>query len=158
MNDTLMTEIDSRRQTRHLDALSITHRYVLASAAAALVPVPGIDVTVMAGIHIALIKALTEHYGESFSDHAARNIVMAIGVTLLPGTLGSIASQRYLKLLPFGLGSLTQSAASAAASYALGRVIMAHFETGGTLDSFDVKNLHKLMWWRHEEKLIVAGA
>jgi hypothetical protein len=37
------------------------------------------------------------------------------------------------------------SAFSAAASYALGRLVIRHFEAGGTLDSFDTKQLHAFL-------------
>ena len=137
---------------RHEGAMRIVRRYALMSAAAAgVVPLPGLDVTILAGIHIALIKAITEQYDAVFAEHAARNIVIALAASLVPGTLGSFAGRRLLRALPLitpGIGTLAMSASSAAVSYALGRVIMAHFETGGTLDDFDVKNLHKLMWWR----------
>lgn len=134
---------------RHDGALHIVNQYAVASAGAGLIPIPGVDVTVLAGIHLALIKKLCEHYGESFADHAARNIVIAVGVSLVPGTIGSAVSRPILGSLPRLLGPLVMSASSAAVSYALGRVIMAHFEGGGTLASFDVKDLHKLRWWHN---------
>jgi uncharacterized protein (DUF697 family) len=136
-------------EARHQSALRIVNQYVIASAGAGLIPVPGIDVTVLAGIHLALIKKLCEHYGESFSDHAARNIVIAVGVSLVPGTIGSVVSRPILNNLPRLLGPIVMSASSAGVSYALGRVIMAHFEDGGTLASLNVKDLHRLRWWRH---------
>lgn len=140
--------VDDQRRAHHAKALDITASYVLTSAGAGLIPLPGLDVTVLAGIHLSLIKALAEHYGHSFSEHGARNIMIAVAASLLPGTLGSLATKRVLMFLPLGLSSLTQSVASGAVSYALGRVIIAHFESGGDLDSFDVKDLHKLAWWR----------
>ena len=149
---TLTSESTSDPSDRHERAMRIVRRYALMSAAVAgAIPLPGLDVTILAGIHIALIKEITEEYGEVFAEHAARNIVIALAASLVPGTIGSFASRRLLRALPLitpGLGVLAISASSAAVSYALGRVIMAHFETGGTLDSFDVKSLHKLMWWR----------
>ena len=156
MGDTPLTEpleSTSHASERHEGAMRIVRRYVLMSAAAGgLIPVPGLDVTVLAGIHIALIKEISGHYGVAFAEHAARNIVVAIGASVVPGTIGSFAGRRLLRALHFipGLGAVTLSASSAAVSYALGRVFMAHFETGGTLDSFDVENLHKLMWWKTE--------
>jgi uncharacterized protein (DUF697 family) len=144
---------------RHESAMRIVRRYVLMSAAAGVIPLPGLDVTVLAGIHIALIKELTEHYGAVFSEYAARNIVIAVATSVVPGAIGSFAGRRLLRVLPFitpGLAVLTWSASSAAVSYALGRVIMAHFETGGTLDSFDTKNLHRLVWWRTPQPALAA--
>lgn len=153
----LMNELEAAHPDKNSGALHIVRRYAAVSAGIGLIPIPGVDVTAVAGVHIALIKALTEHYGESFSDHAARNIVIAIGVSLVPATLGSVATRRILGAVPFGIGSLTGSITSAAASYALGRVIMAHFENGGTLDSFDVKDLNKLMWWRDQPAAAVPA-
>lgn len=141
--------------------MRIIRRYVLMSAGAGVIPLPGLDVTVLAGIHIALIKEISEQYGAAFSEHAARNVVMAVAASLVPGTIGSVAGRRLLHALPFitpGLGVLALSASSAAVSYALGRVIMAHFETGGTLDSFDVENLRKLMWWKTASEFPAASA
>jgi uncharacterized protein (DUF697 family) len=148
MPDTVSTEIVAPR-THHDAAIHIVRKYVVASAAIGMIPIPGLDVTLLAGVHIALVKTLTEHYGETFSDHAARNVVLAVGASLLPATVGSVATRRALKLLPPGVGTIAGLASSGIASYALGRVIMAHFENGGTLDSFDPKDLGKLMWWRH---------
>ena len=149
---TLTSESTSEGSDRHELAMRIVRRYALMSAAVAgVIPLPGLDVTILAGIHIALIKEITEEYGAVFAEHAARNIVIALAASLVPGTIGSFAGRRLLRALPLitpGLGVVAMSASSAAVSYALGRVIMAHFETGGTLDNFDVKNLHKLMWWR----------
>ena len=153
MVDTPLTEPGSTGDAseRHERALRIVGRYVLMSSAAGLIPLPGLDVTVLAGIHIALIKEISEHYGVAFSEHTARNIIVAVATSIVPGSIASFAGRRLLRALRFvtpSLGLLTMSASSAAVSYALGRVFMAHFETGGTLDSFDVENLHKLMWWK----------
>src|SRR5690348_10896753 len=110
MSGTSPDTADAARRTRHSQALDIIHGYVVASAGAGLIPLPVLDTTVLAGIHIALIKALTAHYGEKFSDHAARNITVAIGVSLVPATLGSLATRRLLRFLPYVLGPITQSA------------------------------------------------
>lgn len=127
--------------------MSIVHRYVATSAVAGLITVPGIDVAALGGVHIALIKRLTEYYGAEFSEHTARNIVIAIAASLVPGTIGSILGSRALRMLPYvshAAGLLTMSAFSAAASYGLGLIFVRHFEAGGTLDSFNIENLHDI--------------
>jgi uncharacterized protein (DUF697 family) len=132
-------------------AMQIVHRYVLISAAAGAVSVPLLDVAALGAVHVALIKALTEHYGASFSEHAARNILIAIGVSLIPGSFGSVVASRVLRALPLvthGIGLAAMSAASAAVSFSLGVVFVRHFELGGTLDTFDVANLHRVLAWR----------
>ena len=155
---TTSDEIGANRHERHDTALHIVRRYVVASAAVGIIPIPGVDVAILAGVHIKLIKALTEHYGLTFTDHAAHAIMLAIGASLLPASIGSAATRRFVKLLPPGVGALAGVASSGVASYALGRVMMAHFESGGTLDSFETKNLGKLMWWRHAPEQKIAPA
>ena len=71
------------------DAMKIVYKYMAVSAGAALVPFAGADVAVLAGIHVALIKRLCEHYKVDFSEHTARNILIAVLGSVVPGTLGS---------------------------------------------------------------------
>lgn len=126
-------------------AMKIVHRYVATSAVAGLITLPVIDVAALGGVHIALIKELTGYYGAEFSEHTARNIVIAITASLVPGAIGSVLGRKALRMLPFishGAGLLTMSAFSAAVSYGLGMVFIRHFEGGGTLDSFNVDHLH----------------
>ncbi len=128
-------------------AMKIVHRYVATSAVAGLITLPVIDVAALGGVHIALIKELTGYYGAEFSEHTARNIVIAITASLVPGAIGSVLGRKALRMLPFishGAGLLTMSAFSAAVSYGLGMVFIRHFEGGGTLDSFNVENLHRI--------------
>lgn len=134
--------------------MSIVHRYVAASAIAGLNPVPLLDVAVLGGVHISLIKDLTVYYGAEFSDHAARNILIAVAASLVPGAVGTVIGRKALRAMPFlvpGAGMLTMSAFSAAVSYGLGRVFVNHFETGGTLDSFNLENLHRAFNWKTHE-------
>ncbi len=128
-------------------AMRIVHRYVAASAVAGLNPIRVLDVTVLGGVHVGLIKDITEYYGAEFSEHAARNILIAIAASIVPGAIGSVLGRRALGAVPFvthGAGLLTMAAFSAAASYGLGLIFIRHFEAGGTLDSFDLKNLHRV--------------
>jgi uncharacterized protein (DUF697 family) len=128
--------------------MKIVRRYVLISAGAGLITLPIIDVSALAAVHVALIKELTEHYSHEFSEHVARNILIAIGASLLPGSIGSILGRKLLRALPF-IDPVTALAAmsgfSACVSYSLGRIFIEHFEKGGTLENFDVEHLHAVL-------------
>jgi uncharacterized protein (DUF697 family) len=129
-------------------ARRIVHRYVGVSAVAGLITVPALDVVALGGVHVALIKELTDYYGAEFSEHTARNILIAITAGLVPGAIGSSVGRKALSVLPFvthGAGLLVMSAFSAGVSYALGNVFIRHFEAGGTLDSFNPQNLHRIL-------------
>ena len=126
--------------------MHIVHRYMALSAGAALIPVGGTDVLVLAGVHVALIKRLCEHYDVAFSEHGARNVLIAVAGSIVPGTIGSILGRKVLGILPWTgavFGWALMSAGSAAFSYAIGRLFIEHFEKGGTLLSFDTSRLHR---------------
>lgn len=125
--------------------MQIVYRYMTMSAGAALIPVAGVDVAALAGIHIALIKELCEHYDVDFTEHTARNVLIGVAGSIVPGTVGSILGRKILGALPITgalFGWALMSAGSAAFSYGIGRLFIEHFEGGGTLLSFDHHRLH----------------
>jgi uncharacterized protein (DUF697 family) len=144
MIDTLASSSHAA-QARRSGAMSIVHRYTMISAAAGVLTVPVLDVAALGVVHIALIKNITEYYGAEFSEHTARNILIGVGVSLVPGTIGSVLSRKALQILPFvtpGLGLAAMSACSAGVSYSLGAAFVRHYESGGTLDGFNLDRLH----------------
>ena len=125
--------------------MRIVYRYMSYSAGAALIPFAGVDVAALAGIHIALIKELCEHYDIDFTEHTARNVLIGVAASVVPGTVGSILGRKFLSMLPVAnamFGWALMSAGSAAFSYAIGRLFIEHFEGGGTLLSLDHRRLH----------------
>jgi uncharacterized protein (DUF697 family) len=128
--------MDSRR----IEAMRIVYRYMGISAGAALIPFAGVDVAALAGIHIALIKELCEHYDIDFTEHTARNVLIGVAASIVPGTVGSILGRKILGIFGWTL----MSAGSAAFSYGIGRLFIEHFEGGGTLLSLDHRRLHKV--------------
>ena len=128
--------------------MRIVYRFMAVSAGAALVPAPGLDTVILAGVHVALIKKLCEHYGVGFTEHTARNLLIAIVGSLIPGVAGSIVGRKVLGVLPGAVrvfGWAFFSVSSAAFSYGLGRLFIAHFESGGTLLSFDASKVHHVL-------------
>src|SRR5678815_5752425 len=107
--------------------MQIVYRHMAISAGAALILLAGAYVLVLAGIHVALIKALCEEYEVDFSEHTARNVLIAVTVSVVPGTVGSIIGRRILRMLPWSgafVGWTLMSAGSAAFSYGIGRLFI----------------------------------
>jgi uncharacterized protein (DUF697 family) len=132
---------------REAGAMKIVRKYMAISAGAALIPVPPIDAVVLAGVHVSLIRRICAYYNVDFSEHAARNIVIAILGSLIPGSIGSAISKKVLGVLPLALhvfGGAAMSAFSAAVSYGIGKLFIRHFESGGTLHDFNVDRLHRV--------------
>jgi len=138
---------DTPKRGLEASAMKIVYRYMAVSAGAALIPVPGVDTAILAGVHVALIKQLCDHYSVDFSEHTARNVLIAVAGSIVPGTIGSVVSRKFLRVLPSAarvFGWALMSASSAAFSYGIGRLFIHHFESGGTLPSFDTRGLHKV--------------
>ena len=112
------------------------------SVGAALIPVPNIDVLVIAGIQANLVNDIAKVYGSAFSKEKLRSLITVLTGTLAPAIGASVVVGSTAKLFP-GYGSLfgfvSMSAFSVAATYAIGKVMVKHFEGGGTADNFDAE-------------------
>ena len=105
------------------------------SVAAAIIPIPTVDMVALGAVQVNLVSDLAHLYGTSLKNESVRAIVSALLGTLLPAGATSTA----MKLIPgFGMiaGALSFAGFGAAATYAVGKVFAAHFENGGTLDNF----------------------
>lgn len=107
------------------------------SAATAFIPLPYFDLAALAAVQGNMANDLAKLYGHSFTDEAVKATVSILLGTLVPGVMTSS-----LKLAP-GIGTLVGAAAhaafSGAATYAIGKVLVRHFEAGGSPMSFDAK-------------------
>ncbi len=131
--------------SRATDAKSILKRYALASGGAGLITAPFLGMAALTGLHFALIKELSALYGVEFSKESSRGILLALGAAFLPGWMGYGLQRTILQRLPAMtslVGWVAMAGFSAAVTYGLGKTLIEHFESGGTLADFDVKRLH----------------
>ena len=119
---------------------TIIKHNLLWSMGAGLIPVPIVDVAAVAAVQLKMLKELAAHYEVPFSEHRGKSIISALvgGVaacTLAFGTAGSI-----LKVIPV-VGTAAGMAAmpifAGATTYAVGKVFVQHFASGGTFLDFD---------------------
>ena len=124
--------------------IDIIRRYVMWSMAAGAVPVPIVDVAAVTGVQLKMISALADHYKSPFDSDRGKSLIGALfgtlgGMGIARGVLGSA-----IKSIPFvGTigGFVLVPAMSGAVTYGLGKVFSAHFETGGTLLTFDAATM-----------------
>lgn len=131
-------------------ASSILKRYALASGGAGLITAPFLGMAASTALHLALIRDLSLLYNVEFSKDSAKGILLALGAAFVPGWLGGAVERAFLKRLP-GItgvfGWVVMAGLSSAVTYGLGKVMIEHFESGGTLMDVDVDKLHRA--WRH---------
>jgi uncharacterized protein (DUF697 family) len=122
-------------------AMSLVNRHAAMAAGAGLIPVVAVDVVALTGIELNLIKRLCDLYGVKFTRQLGLNIVASLLAGTVPVALLTMTAS-FVKLIP-GLGQLAGSAAMAvnggAIIYAIGCVMVRHFESGGDLLNFDAK-------------------
>lgn len=124
---------------RSEQALALVRSYLPWSAGAGVIPLPGIDLTALLAVQLRMLAKLAELYEIPFRKEAAKSVAGSLLGTALPGSVaGGIASS--LKAIPV-LGTLIGiailPALGAAATYAVGKVFITHFESGGTFLDLD---------------------
>ncbi len=125
--------------TRKQVAESLVRRRAALAAGVGLIPVLGLDVAALVGVQLDLINKLCDLYRVPFSRQAGLNIIFTLMAGVLPVALLTVSAS-LLKSIPV-IGSIAGSAAmainSGAVVYALGMVMVRHFESGGTLLDID---------------------
>lgn len=135
---TASSEPNASRRAR---AEQIVHDHELLAVGAGMIPVPGIDLAAIGGLQLKVLAALAEHYGVPFTRGQAQLIVTSllgsIGTTVLAGAaLVSVA-----KVVPFFgtlVGAASMPVAGGVVTRAFGHLAVDHFESGGTLATFDL--------------------
>lgn len=129
--------------SRSLSAESMVKTYVIAAVGAGIVPLPLLDVAAVAGIQLRMIQKLSEHYGKPFSAELGKSVITSLTGTLL-GFGGGMVVASMLKFVPavgWALGAAAVPVSAGAATYAIGKVFMKHYEDGGSLFDLDPKKL-----------------
>jgi uncharacterized protein (DUF697 family) len=132
-----VTEVPATPEGRAVTANAIIKHYAYWSVGAGLVPIPIIDLIGVGGVQLKMISKLSELYGVPFSEHAATNIIGALVGTAGGSFVARSVMASIVKTVP-GAGALVGAiiagpAVAGAATYAVGKVFLHHFETGGTL-------------------------
>jgi uncharacterized protein (DUF697 family) len=133
---------------------------VLWSAGAGVIPVPLLDAAATAAVQIRMLKQLADLYEVPFREDRIKNVCSGLVAGLGAPVLGSAIGLSALKFVPV-LGPLVallaMPASSAAFTYAVGKVFVQHFASGGTFLDFDPDTVREYFNKQFEEgKLAVS--
>lgn len=126
----------------HAEAARIISSAVRWSAAAAIVPLPYIDLVALGAVQVKMVRDLARAYGVDVEAETLQGIISALLGTLAPAAISGSLLGSALKVVPVGgaiLGSVGLAAFGSAATYAIGKIFVAHFEKGGTVSSFSAE-------------------
>jgi len=125
---------------KDLRAEEVIKRYAAYSAGAGLIPVPMLDMAAIGAVQLKMLKDLSAVYEVPFENDRVRPIVAAVIGGYASSKLGTGIGGSMLKSVPlFGqvLGVLAVPAFGAGLTWAVGRIFMQHFASGGTFLDFD---------------------
>ncbi len=121
-------------------AETITNKYVTWAMGAGLIPIPLVDLAAIVGVQVKMLSEISKVYGVEFSENRGKSIVASLVGGLGATTTAAGIAGSFAKLIP-GVGSLfgiaTLPVISSAITYAVGKVFVQHFESGGTFLTFD---------------------
>lgn len=137
--------IASLTLSRERQAEKIIRDYSFGSSLTGFIPVPFIDLLGLLSVQRVMLFKLSRLYGVPFKKN-----VVKIALTTLTGSVAATAASPVIssmfKIIP-GVGSVVGGASMAAlgsaSTYAIGKVFQQHFESGGTLDNFDLQKARK---------------
>jgi uncharacterized protein (DUF697 family) len=120
-------------------ASKLVDRFALWSGAAGLIPVPLIDVAAVGGVQVQMLRRLSQIYGVPFSDNRGKAVIASLAGSMIPATsgLGAASALKGVPVIGTTVGALMMPALSAGATYAIGKVFIQHFRSGGTLLDFN---------------------
>lgn len=126
----------------------IAKHHILSSMGVGLIPLPVVDLVALMGIQLNMVRKVASEYNVPFKQDIGKSIISSLLGGFLPVTLGcSLAS--IIKLIPLigqTTGAVTMPVVSGAATYAIYKVFVRHFESGGTfldLEPAKVKSYFK---------------
>ena len=135
--------VEMTDERRDEQASQLVDRYSLWSGAAGLIPIPIVDVAVVGGVQIQMLRKLSEIYGVPFSDNMGKSVLASLAGSLIPASTATTTAMglgSLMKGVPgvgTMVGALTMPAFSAGATYIIGKVFIQHFASGGTLLDFN---------------------
>lgn len=113
------------------------------SMAASFIPVPYVDLATLATLQTKLIVNLATLYDQKLSKQAVNGVITVLIGTLSPTGASQVTAGMFAKFVP-GIGTLIGAASLAvfsyAATHAVGKIFVRHFENGGTFANFVAKN------------------
>lgn len=128
---------------RHNEALHSIKNHAITAMGVGILPVPGLDLIALTGVQLSLLRKIGGLYGFALSDERGKKLLASVLGGYFPlviaGPVGSV-----LKFIPgvgVAAGVLAQSTLAGASTYAIGKLFLQHFESGGTVLDVNTKEM-----------------
>jgi uncharacterized protein (DUF697 family) len=131
---------ESQMPTQTQMANRTIRNYMIGSIAASLVPAPAFDVAAVTAVQLKMLHSIAGIYNVPFRQEMGKSIVWSlvssIGAnSIARGTFGTLV--KFIPVVGPLAGAVTLPVICGAATYAVGKIFIQHFEAGGTFLDFD---------------------
>ncbi len=134
----MSNELTTTSHAPQVDAVINDH--VALAMGAGLIPLPLVDLAAISAVHYKMLKEISAVYKVEFVENRVKSIVASLLTGVGATSVAAVGVRSLAKLAP-GLGSLfgivTLPVVAGAFTYAVGKVFVQHFESGGTFLNFD---------------------
>jgi uncharacterized protein (DUF697 family) len=128
-------------------ATKVVERFSFWSGVAGLLPIPFVDLAAVAAVQIQMLRLISGIYDVPFSENRGKALIAGLFGTVIPVSAG-VGMASVVKSIPVAgtaVGALATPALAVAATYAIGKVFIQHFASGGTLLDFEPPNYREFI-------------
>lgn len=130
---------EMKHDERSEQASKLVDRFSVWSGVAGLLPIPVVDLVVVAGLQLQMLRRISQIYEVPFSENRGKALITTLLGAAIPTSSG-LGMADALKAIPV-VGTLISACVTpvlaAGATYAIGRVFIQHFASGGNLLDFN---------------------
>lgn len=139
-------------------ANKIVKRYVKSAVVLGLVPMPLVDIVAISAAQLKMIHSLAQHYDQPFSKAKGKYVISALVGGIMPTSLkqGLLSLSKSFPLVGQAIGLAGVPIVAGATTYAVGQVMIQHFESGGTLLEFDAEKMREYYQQQKDKGQTVA--
>lgn len=132
-------------EERTLKSENIIKDHMMISLGFGAIPIPAVDLIGITGSQLNMLKNLSSLYNQEFTkDLGKKSIASLVGGGLsVPIAMGIFSLIKSIPLVGQTAGSISMGASGASLTYAVGKVFVQHFESGGTFLTFDSEKVRE---------------
>jgi uncharacterized protein (DUF697 family) len=113
--------------------------YMMGAMAIGLIPLPLVDMVAVTAIQIKTIHSIAKQYEVPFSQNQVKSLLMSLlGGTI---TLTTTVLAKSLPVIGQATGIISAMIVGGATTYAIGKIFIEHFESGGNFLDFDPETM-----------------
>ncbi len=149
---------DSTTPARSAEAQNLLKNYVIVAVGLGLVPVPAVDLAALMALEVKLVHGLAKQFDVPFKESLGKSLIFSLlsGGTSVAAVMGLGSLAKAIPVLGTLGGGASVGISAGAITYAVGEVFIKHFESGGTLLTFDTQKTRDVFENKVKEGMDVA--